>query len=224
MEKIKVVCYYRVSTKGQGESGLGLEAQRAYIGHFVASNAKYEIVKEVTEVATAKYMDCETRPLLCEALEMCKANGYYLAVAKLDRLSRNTQHVLTIFEKLKERLISCDIPNVDKFTLTIFAAIAEREREMIGIRTKQALDARKERTGEWRKGGYNDDARAKGTAKNQRKAATNTNTSKAKNYATMLRTSGKTFEQRADILNGDGHLTATGKTFDKALVKYLIDK
>jgi DNA invertase Pin-like site-specific DNA recombinase len=224
MEKIKVVCYYRVSTKGQGESGLGLEAQRAYIGHFVASNAKYEIVKELTEVATAKYMDCETRPLLCEALEMCKANGYYLAVAKLDRLSRNTQHVLTIFEKLKERLVSCDIPNVDKFTLTIFAAIAEREREMIGIRTKQALDARKERTGEWRKGGYNDDARAKGTAKNQRKAATNTNTSKAKNYATMLRTSGKTFEQIADILNGDGHLTATGKAFDKALVKYLIDK
>lgn len=224
MEKIKVVCYYRVSTKGQGESGLGLEAQRAYIGHFVASNAKYEIVKELTEVATAKYMDCETRPLLCEALELCKINGYYLAVAKLDRLSRNTQHVLTIFDKLKERLISCDIPNVDKFTLTIFAAIAEREREMIGIRTKQALDARKERTGEWRKGGYNDEARAKGTAKNQRKAATNTNTSKAKNYATMLRESGKTFEQIADILNGERHLTATGKAFDKALVKYLIDK
>lgn len=224
MEKIKVVCYYRVSTKGQGESGLGLEAQKAYMNHFVSSNEKYEIVKEFTEVATAKHMDCETRPLLCEALEMCRKNGYYLAIAKLDRLSRNTQHVLSIFDKLKERLISCDIPNVDKFTLTIFAAIAEREREMIGIRTKQALDAKKERTGEWRKGGYNDDARAKGMAKNQRKAATNANTSKAKNYATLLRQQGKTFEQIADVLNTEGHLTANNKAFNKALVKYLIDK
>lgn len=224
MDKIKVVCYYRVSTKGQGESGLGLDAQRAYIGHFVASNSKYEIVREFTEVATAKYMDCDTRPLLCEALELCRLNGYYLAVAKLDRLSRNTQHVLIIFEKLKECLISCDIPNVDKFTLTIFAAIAEREREMIGIRTKQALDAKRQKTGEWRKGGYNDDARAKGMIKNKRKAATNTNTSKAKNYATMLRNEGKTFNEVAFILNCDGHLTATGKMYDKALVKYLIDK
>lgn len=224
MTKIKVVCYYRVSTKGQGESGLGLEAQKAYIGHFVESNAKYEIVNEFTEVATAKHMDCDTRPLLCEALKLCRDNGYYLAVAKLDRLSRDTQHVLTIFSQVQERLISCDIPNVDKFTLTIFAAIAEREREMIGIRTKQALDARKAKTGEWRKGGYNDDARAKGKTKIQRNAATNTNTSKAKNYATMLRANGKTFKEIAEVLNTEGHLTASGKAFDKALVKYLIDK
>jgi DNA invertase Pin-like site-specific DNA recombinase len=224
MEKIEVVCYYRVSTKGQGESGLGLDAQKSYIEHFVKSNQKFEVVNEFTEVATAKYMDCETRPLLCQALELCKKNGYYLAVAKLDRLSRNTQHVLTIFEILQERLISCDIPNVDKFTLTIFAAIAERERELISIRTKQALTARKNKKGEWRKGGYSDEAREKGKQTIKRKAAKNTNTGRAKNYATMLRANGKTFAEIAETLNNEGHTTAKGKAFDKAGVKYLIEK
>ena len=51
----KYVVYYRVSTKKQGESGLGLEAQKAYVNHFIDSD---QIVKTFTEVASAKYMDC----------------------------------------------------------------------------------------------------------------------------------------------------------------------
>ncbi len=50
------------------------------------------------------------------------------------------------------RLQSCDIPNLDKFTLTLFMAIADRERELIGIRTKAALTEKRKRDGEWRKG------------------------------------------------------------------------
>jgi DNA invertase Pin-like site-specific DNA recombinase len=108
----KVICYYRVSTKGQGESGLGLEAQKAYIEHFVKSSGNYEIIQEFTEIASGKNMDCKKRPLLCEALELCRKHGYLLAVAKLDRLSRTTSHILNIFETLEGRLISCDIPNL----------------------------------------------------------------------------------------------------------------
>lgn len=152
MERVKIVCYYRVSTKGQGESGLGLEAQRSYISHYLTSD-KYEVVKEFTEVASAKSIDCRRRPLLCEALDLCRKNGYTLAIAKLDRLSRNLLHILQLFESLDERLYSCDIPSengkIDKMMLQLIGAFAERERELIRIRTKQALKAKKERGETW---------------------------------------------------------------------------
>jgi len=228
MDKIKVVCYYRVSTKGQGDSGLGLEAQKAYLAHFLKPDS-YEIVTELVEVATAKSIDCKVRPLLCEAIKLCVDNGYTLAVAKLDRLSRNLLHTLQIFEQLEKRLFSCDVPSdngkIDKMMLQMIGAFAERERELISIRTKQALEAKKVRGEVWnRNSTWTDSARIKGQKTNSAKAATNKNTSRAKDYATMLRNNGKTLEQVAEILNEQNHQTATGKKFDKALVKYLIDK
>lgn len=225
MEKVKIVIYKRVSTKGQGESGLGLEAQDAYIQHFVTANEKFEVVKEFTEVASAKSVDCKKRPFLCEAVAMCQKQGFTLVVAKVDRLSRTTEHALDIFSKLDGRLISCDIPNLDKFTLTLYMAIADREREMISIRTKQALTAKKERGETWdRNSKWTDEQRQKGKDVLKDNALRNTNTKKSKNYATMLRNEGKTLEQIAEILNEEGFLTARGKSFDKALVKYLIEK
>lgn len=230
MEKVKIVIYKRVSTKGQGESGLGLEAQDAYIQHFVTSNAKFEVVKEFTEVASAKSVDCKKRPLLCEALSMCVKSGFTLVVAKIDRLSRTTEHALKIYSDLDGRLISCDVPNLDKFTLTLYMAISDRERELISIRTTQALNAKKARAKaaglpeNWRTGKWNNEARAKAVQTNKEKAATNENVHRSKNYATLLRQQGKTFAQIAEILNSEGHITANGKAFNKSLVKYLIEK
>ena len=225
MEKTRVVVYKRVSTKGQGESGLGLEAQEAYINHFVTSDAKFEVVKSFVEVASAKSIDCRKRPLLCEAVEMCQKQGFTLVVAKVDRLSRRTEDALEIYSKLDGRLISCDIPNLDKFSLTLYMAMADREREMISIRTIGALNAKRERGETWnRNSSWTDEQRQKGKETLKVNAARNTNTKKSKNYATMLRDNGSTFEQIAEILNDEGHLTARGKKFDKALVKYLIEK
>ena len=56
-----------------------------------------------------------------------------------------TEGALSIYNELDKRLVSCDIPNLDKFTLTIFMAIADREKELIGIRTKAALKAKKDK-------------------------------------------------------------------------------
>lgn len=228
MDKIKVVCYYRVSTKGQGDSGLGLEAQKAYLAHFLKPDS-YEIVTEFVEVATAKSINCKVRPLLCEAIKLCVGSGYTLAVAKLDRLSRDTADTLKIFSELGNRLFACDVPSengkLDEFMLTLIAAFAKRERDLISIRTKQALEVKKVRGEVWnRNSTWTDSARIKGQKTNSAKAATNKNTSRAKDYATMLRNNGKTLEQVAEILNEQNHQTATGKKFDKALVKYLIDK
>ncbi|MCH2046573.1 MAG: recombinase family protein [Saprospiraceae bacterium] len=217
----KYVVYYRVSTKKQGESGLGLEAQKAYVHHFIDSD---QIVKTFTEVASAKYMDCNNRPQLCEALDYCIQNNCFLVVAKIDRLSRKTEHALSIYDKLDGRLISCDIPNLEKFTLTLFMAIADRERELISIRTKQALAERKKKgTALGTPSNLTRAARMKGAARMKAKAANNVNTKKARNYAKILRNQGSTLQAIADILNNEGHLTARGKSYSRTSIKRLLE-
>lgn len=137
---MKYIVYYRVSTKGQGESGLGLEAQQSIIHHFIPEE---NIAGEYQEVISAKVAPME-RPQLAQALKECQEKGYGLAVAKIDRLSRVTEDALAVYSQLGGFLYSADIPMqlgavMDKFTLTIYMAIADRERELIGLRTKAAL-------------------------------------------------------------------------------------
>lgn len=137
---IKYVPYYRVSTKKQGASGLGLEAQKAFVEHYSSHGT---IVAEFTEVVSGKSIN--KRVELERAIRFCNENGYTLIVAKADRLARNTREALEVYESLNGRFVSCDCPTTDKFTLTLLFAFAEREREMISIRTKLALTAKKQR-------------------------------------------------------------------------------
>ena len=138
---MQYVAYYRVSTKGQGESGLGLDGQKAVVQHFASG----EIVAEYTEIASGKSLD--RRPQLEAALALCVEKGYTLIVGKADRLSRSVVDALNTFDRLSGRLVCCDCPNTDRFTLTIIFAVAERERELISIRTKAALAALRIREG-----------------------------------------------------------------------------
>jgi len=213
------VIYYRVSTKKQGESGLGLDAQRAYVDHFY--NGK-PVLAEFTDVRSGKTIN--KRPELQKALALCQQQGATLVVAKIDRLSRNTEQALQIYRELNGRLESCDIPNLDKFTLTLFMAIADRERELIGLRTKQALDQKRKQIGEWRKGGPNEKKAAAGLigahmAREQ--ASDNENNRRAKVLATTLRSAGQKLQSIADQLNQAGFKTARGKTFDPTRVRRL---
>lgn len=213
------VIYYRVSTKKQGESGLGLDAQRAYINHFYSGKP---VLAEFTDVRSGKTIN--KRPELQKALVLCQQQGATLVVAKIDRLSRNTEQALQIYRELDGRLESCDIPNLDKFTLTLFMAIADRERELIGLRTKQALDQKRERHGEWRKGGGNEKKAAAGLIGAQaarEQARDNDNNRRAKVLATTLRASGKKYQAIADQLNQAGFKTARGKLFEPTQVRRL---
>jgi DNA invertase Pin-like site-specific DNA recombinase len=138
----KYVSYLRVSTTRQGESGLGLEAQRTAVANFVKSlSGGAEIVREYVEIETGKRAD---RPVLAEALKECKANGYRLCVAKLCRLSRNL-HFVTALENSKVDFVAADNPHATPFLIHILVAVAEHERDMISTRTKEALAAAKRR-------------------------------------------------------------------------------
>lgn len=135
----KFVSYIRVSTKRQGESGLGLEAQQEAVERYISG--KGELIAEYREVASAKR---KRRPKLMEALNHCKKEKAVLVVAKLDRLSRNVAFLSALMES-KVDFICCDNPHATKFTIHILAAVAEFEREQISKRTKDALAAAKRR-------------------------------------------------------------------------------
>jgi DNA invertase Pin-like site-specific DNA recombinase len=212
------VAYYRVSTKKQGESGLGLEAQEAIVCHFINCD---ELIAEYTEVASAKNID--GRPLLQEALALCIAEKHTLVVAKIDRLSRKTEDALDIYSRLGRRLISCDIPNLDKMTLTLFMMIADRERELISIRTKAALKAAKKRgvklgTPE----NLKPEDGLKGAAAT-RQAAIN-GYSQTVGYAQVLREQGSSYQEIAQRLNREGFKTRTGKSFHATTIYRMVQR
>lgn len=216
---VKYVVYYRVSTKKQGESGLGLEAQRAYIHHFINPT---DIVEEFTEIQSGGAF--ETRLILQRALVLCQEKGYTLAIAKIDRLSRKTEDALYIYSVLNGNLYSCDIPNLDKFTLTLFMAIADRERELISIRTKQALDAKRAQIGEWRNSTFTNDARQKGQRRIIQKAKLNSNNKRAMELIALYKDKELTLQEIADKLNINGFRTSEGKLFQRTTVKRLWDR
>lgn len=133
---MRYVAYYRVSTQKQGRSGLGLEAQRKMVSDFVAVNGG-ELVGEFTEIESGKRDD---RPELLAAMKRADLVGARLLVGKLDRLSRDL-HFITSLQKSKVDFVVCDLPGCDSFTINIYGALAQREREMISARTKAGLAA-----------------------------------------------------------------------------------
>lgn len=132
------VSYLRVSTKRQGESGLGLEAQRHAVAGHVASG---RLLAEYLEVESGRKND---RPELAAALAHAQATGATLIIAKLDRLARNVHFISGLMESRVD-FIAADLPSATRLTIHILAAVAEHEREMISARTKAAMAAAKVR-------------------------------------------------------------------------------
>jgi DNA invertase Pin-like site-specific DNA recombinase len=217
------VAYLRVSTKGQERSGLGLEAQRAIINHY-ATIDQVEVINEFLEAESGKSI--ENRPTLKEALTFCKTHNAILVVAKLDRLSRDVEHIFSIIRKLGEgNFKSCDLPSTDSLTLSIFAGLAQREREIISIRTKLALKAKKDRGEKLGKPeNLTDFGRKIGVATNKQKAKTNINNIRAKSLIVRCKKDGLTLQEIANELNINGFKTSRGKTFLKTSVLRMLNK
>jgi DNA invertase Pin-like site-specific DNA recombinase len=137
------VAYIRVSTGRQGKSGLGLEAQQAAIERFAAQEG-FAIASAFTEVQSGKDDD-NKRPQLSAALEAARKAKAPVICAKLDRLSRDV-HFISGLMKHNVAFIVADLgADTDPFMLHLYAALAEKERRMISVRTKDALAAAKAR-------------------------------------------------------------------------------
>lgn len=132
----QAVIYYRVSTKRQGYSGLGLKAQRNAVTFFARSH-KYKIIKEFKEVESTRKNNTN-RFKLFTALEVCKLTKATLLIAKLDRLHRSVSFISALMESEVD-FVAVDNPHANKLMLHIMAAFAEHERDQISTRTKEAL-------------------------------------------------------------------------------------
>ncbi len=138
----RYVLYRRVSTDEQGRSGLGLEAQKRDLDLYLATREEAEVVADLVEVASGGKSD---RPVLTEALALCRKQKATLLVAKLDRLSRNVAFVATLLEDKSVEFVVASLPQASRFELHLYAALAEQEREWVSLRTKAALDAARKR-------------------------------------------------------------------------------
>jgi len=138
---MEVVAYLRVSTERQGASGLGIEAQRDYIAQAAASRG-WHIVAEFIDTASGTIAPTE-RPECIKAMAAAKAQGAVLVVAKLDRLSRDVEHIAALVKRAPFKVAT--MPDADAFQLHIYAALAQQEREFIAGRTRDALASLKTR-------------------------------------------------------------------------------
>lgn len=136
----KFISYLRVSTAKQGQSGLGLDAQRAAISGYL-NGGSWTLLQEFVEVESGKNND---RPQLAAAFEVCRLTGARLLIAKLDRLSRDASFLLGL-ERAGVEFVACDMPHANRLTIGIMAVVADEERRMISARTKAALSAAKAR-------------------------------------------------------------------------------
>ena len=209
----KLIPYYRVSTKKQGESGLGLDAQRTAFENY-ARAAGGVAVGEYTEVETGKRSN---RPELAKAIEHAKSVKGRLVVAKLDRLARNVLFTATLMES-KVDFVCCDMPDANRLTIQIMAAVAEDEARRISERTTVALAAAKAKgvkmgsacPGHW---DGREDRRRAGQAKGLPLARAARSQDAREYYAPIVakikvhREAGKTLKEIADVLNAQGHVT-----------------
>jgi len=213
----KWIAYYRVSTDRQGESGLGLDAQRKLVSDYL-NGGNWTLSAEFTEIESGKRSD---RPQLAAALAMCKRLRAKLIVAKLDRLSRNVGFISALMDSGVE-FVAADMPHANKMTLQVMAVFAEYERDLISERTRRALAQAKER-GKQLGGPKRLEASALGVAANK------TNAERfAANVAPIIReiqASGvTTLRGVARALNARGVPTARGAPWSAVAVSNILKR
>jgi DNA invertase Pin-like site-specific DNA recombinase len=215
------IAYYRVSTDRQGQSGLGLDAQRKAVMDFL-NGGNWKLVDEYTEVESGKRND---RPELVDALGACRRQKAKLVIAKIDRLARNVHFISGLMESGVD-FVAADMPEANKLTVHIMAAMAEYEREQISTRTKLALAAAKARG---KKLGWSMPTRRQEQAEASRQGV-QSNVAGADRFAENtlpiiheIQAAGiATLQGVADALNARGVRTARGKKWFPATVKNIL--
>lgn len=225
MEARKFVSWRRVSTQKQGKSGLGLEAQKSIISYFV-DEANGELIADFHETYTGKNLHGCVE--LQKAMEYAKKNDAILVVAKSDRF-RNLEQALEVYRLMDGSIYFCDVPMAEdratyKFMLSLSWSLAEREAAITSLRTKQALQAKRER-GE-RVGNPNatisKEMRANSINTRRTDAKLNENNRKAYKLVSLLIEQGKSFAEISRELNDSGYKTSNGKQWQIVQVQRLM--
>jgi DNA invertase Pin-like site-specific DNA recombinase len=226
----KLVAYFRVSTKRQGESGLGLAGQQTDVERF-ASGHNGEVIRQFVEVETGTRKD---RPELDKALAFAKRAKARLVVAKLDRLARNVAFTSALMESGVE-FVACDNPHANRLTIHILAAVAEDEARRISDRTKKALAEAKRKgvkLGSARPGHWDgrEDRRLAGAHAGGQAAAESHRRAAIDEYRDLvplivrLRNDGHSNQTIADTLNKEGYRTRRDAAWNRMQVGRVLQR
>ena len=225
METRKFVSWRRCSTQKQGKSGLGLEAQMSIINYFV-NEAQGELIADFHEVYTGKNLHGCVE--LQKAMECAKKNGATLVVAKTDRF-RNLEQALEVYRLMEGNIYFCDVPATEdaatyKFCLSLAWVLSEREAAITSIRTRQALQAKRDRGEAIGNPNATITAtmRANSIASRRKDAQLNENNRKAYKLASLLVAQDKTITEVSRELNENGYKTPNGKQWQTVQVQRLM--
>lgn len=215
---LRYVTYKRVSTKEQGRSGLGLEAQERDIAIFLETYPKepWEIVGEFVDVHSGSENE---RPEFAKAVSLAKREKAILLVSKLDRLSRRVSFISTLMEDKQLQFRVASMPDAKEFELHIYAALAEQERRFISQRTIAALKEAKARG--QKLGGLRDK-----TMRRNRvwMAQADERARKLEAIVLPLKEQGASLRQIANALNEADIMSARGGTWHAATVRRLLGR
>ncbi len=214
---MKYVAYYRVSTKKQS---LGLEAQKTSVMNFICQDSTNTLIAEYSERESGKN---DHREELQKAIECCKRNNATLVIAKLDRLSRKVSFIFSL-KDADINFIALDVPTFSTLTLGIYATLAQTEREMISLRTKNALAELKNKGVKLGNPNatFTDEMRAKADERKRAIAQSNTNNVRATFVIKELLKTTNNYSEIARYLNANGFTTSRGLIFKAQQVKNLI--
>lgn len=219
----KYICYYRVSTKKQGRSGLGLDAQETICKNYVDGQDGI-IVNSYVEVESGKN---DNREKLAQAIQECKNTNSILTIAKLDRLSRSVEFIFSL-KNSGINFVCVDMPELTTMTLGIFATFAQSERERISERITIALAEKKKKGVKLGKpenlANNFDKAYSNSLATRQSNAMNNENNRKAGLLVVSLRNSGKTWNEITQTLNNNGFRTRRDCVFGMTQVVRLYER
>lgn len=211
------IAYFRVSTAKQGQSGLGLEAQQSTVRAYCRATG-LTISSEFTEIETGTRK--KKRPQFDAAIHEAKAAGAVLVIAKLDRLARDVRVVSELMDSGVD-FVAVDMPDANKLTIHIMAALAEHEARLISVRTREALAAAKARgTKLGGPKGFTPEAQAMGPQAMRSAAVEAMRQPTA--FARSLKEQGYSLHRIAATLTESGFTTRKGKAWHATQVRRIL--
>ena len=218
MEQVKTqkfVLYLRISTaKGGGVNSNGIHAQERDINLFLSSQHQPEVIGKFVEVESGAKSD---RTELNKALELCRKTNSILLSQKVDRVSRDVEFIAKLVKDKDITLRVANLPNADNFTIHLFAAISQQEREFISTRTKAAMASAKAR------GQHFGNPKLAELNRTRIRQSNRFNKSVAP-IVLPLRERGMTLQQIADTLNQMHVKTSRGCQYSPMQVKRVVDR
>ena len=213
------IAYMRVSTKEQGDSKLGLEAQEKSVNDFAAREGGI-IISQYRETESGRK---DQRPALLKAIDESKRTGAQLLIAKLDRLSRNAKFIFLLRDTHVD-FVCADMPSANSVTIGIMAVLAQDEAERTSQRTRDALAALKARGVVLGNPNIASFAKKGNQVMNANRTVQQTANSEVLGLILIKRSEGKIFAKIAKELNEANFRTTYGKEFTADNVRIIFSQ